>query len=107
MKTFRSAFLITLMMFALGIAMAVAQSAQKVALQPLNADAISRDAAAPSVEQLVLRTAAAKLAAERRPATSVEVPVTVVTSTLPGGCYQICVGSGINRACTVPRPCTK
>jgi hypothetical protein len=91
-------FLVTFLLLMVCGVFAFAQTARRATA--LNADQLDR-AAQPTVQQTILRAAAAKVRASRVPVQSVELPVTVSTSTI-SGCYQICVGTGVNRACTAP-----
>lgn len=106
MSIYKSSFVgSTLILLVLGT-LVFAQGTQKTApAKVLNPAELERSASKPSVEQAILRAAAAKLRADRRPSGAVEVVVTVNTTTRPAGCYTICVGSGVNRAC-ITGPCT-
>jgi hypothetical protein len=99
-NTLARSFVVSIVLLC-GGALALGYSAEKESRsKALNPATLEKLASARSVEQAVLREAATKVRASKTPLASVEVPVVVVTSTLPGPCAQICVGSGVNRACS-------
>ncbi|MBV8544206.1 MAG: hypothetical protein JO093_14970 [Acidobacteria bacterium] len=98
MKTLK-AFVVTMMMLTAG-ALLFAESARSSDHgRTLNPADLEKAASAPSLEQLVLRTAAEKLRQGRTPSAATEVTVTVVTSTMPGSCGSFCVTQQGRRVC--------
>lgn len=100
---FRS-FIVTLALLVCG-ALAFAQTTHRTTpTKQLKATELDKQASEPSIEQTIYRVAAAKLRQDKMATGTVELQVTVSTSTQPGSCYEICFGSGLNKIC-VRRPC--
>lgn len=81
--------------------LALAQKPAKPVANHLTVADLEKAATAPTLEQSILRAAADKLDQERRPMETIELQLATTVSLLPNGCYQICVGSGLRRACVV------
>jgi hypothetical protein len=60
----------------------------------VDAKELDQLAATPSLEQAILKAAAEKLRQERRPMSTVEIPVTIKVSAGPPGCHNMCVWQG-------------
>jgi hypothetical protein len=104
--TILKSFIVTLaLLICAGLALAEA-TRRAAPTKTLNAADLERLATGPSVEQAILRAAAAKLRQDKTATGTVELQVTVNTTTLPAGCGgQICVWSGGHRICARAVPC--
>jgi len=98
--TIRRSLSIFLLLAAVGAAVTTAQKPVPAPAAKISPAELEKAAQVPSLEQLVLQAAAAKLR-EGKPtqATSVDLPVTIRRQPRPLGCYDICVGSGMHRVC--------
>jgi hypothetical protein len=98
--TIRRSLSIFLLLAAAGAAVTAAQKPVPAPPAKIAPAELEKAAQVPSLEQLILQAAAAKLREEKPPqATSVDLPVTIRRQPRPLGCYDICVGSGVHRAC--------
>lgn len=99
--------LVTLVLLLVLGTYAVAQTERAPAPKALSAAQLEKQALEPALEGAILRAAAAKLRQENRTAGTVEVPIVVSASSQCMGGIRICVGTGVNRACTQRCPETK
>ena len=99
MSSFRFV-LVFLALAAVGTLATAQKSLKPDPMMTLTAADLDRLAAAPSIEQAILRAAADKLRQDRQPTDKVELQVPVRISLLTNQCYEICVGSGLHLACT-------
>jgi|SRR5215207_2596509 len=93
-----------------GLAMAQQERIDPTARpQPMDAAELERLSAQPSLEDAILKIAAEKLRQEKRPTTTVEMPVTVrVTKVTAPTCYYItCVRVGTKWAACKSRLCNE
>ncbi len=92
----RKSRLIPLVLVAMAICtLAMAQRTPQPSPPQASAADLEKLAAAPSMDDTILRLAAEKLRQERRPTATIELPVTIkVSTTSPPGCYHLCVWQG-------------
>jgi len=109
MRTMKIRAFAVAMAILLAAVYAVAQSGEKPspAQTVLSAAELERASSAVSLEQGILREAAKKVRASKTALRSVEVSVTVETSTNPNACGQVCWGSGLNKVCRPLPPCSR
>lgn len=74
--------------------LAMAQRTPEPPPQQLSAAELDKLAAAPTLEDALLRLAAEKLRQERRPTATIELPVTIKISQRLPGCHHMCVWQG-------------
>ena len=99
MSLFRST-LVFLALVTVGTLATAQKTAKSVPVRTLTAAGSNKLVGIPSIEQVILRAAAAKLRQEGKPTDMIELQLTAKIRGAPNGCYQICVGIGFNSACS-------
>src|SRR4051794_23529498 len=86
----RRSFLLLILVLSLFNAFALSKGARTtLQMKALSAAELEKQASAPTVEQALLRAAAAKLKQEKRPSGTVELLVVINAKPNPAGCYTI------------------
>ena len=98
MRTNKSLFALIVVLLSVSL-LTSAQPARVATPAKLNIVELEKQATTSSVEQALLRAAAAKLRQEKRDTGVVELSVVVSASQGTLGCYDICFGASPNQIC--------